>query len=186
MGSTLMAAFIAKASMDDDDEEEGFIQNLLKTKMGRRFLQKHLPLGVAMLSPYVYGGNTAKDNALDRVLTMVDTYTGKDFESYGNLRKSLKFAKTDEERNEVWGKFWGNLFTTYNVNQPEQLIKFRDAIESAFDTDEIRDVEENEKRSKELYQEIDSFIDGFLINGAISAAQRAANPNEDVNRFTKK
>jgi len=185
MGSTVMAAFITKAlvSGHDEDDEEWF-SNLMQTKSGRRFIQKHLPMGVAMAAAAT--SSDGKSNSLDMVFNMLDTYTGKDFDTYKNLRLSLKYAKTDEERNEVWGKFWGNLWTTYNVNQPEQIIKLRDVFESAYDSDKIKTVEENEKISKEIYKNIDGIVDGFLINGAIDAFRRGLDPDKNVNRFTKK
>ena len=185
MGSLAMAAFITKALTDGHDEEdEGWFANLMKTKTGRRFIQKHLPMGIAMSTSAIYGNG--KDNNLDMVFNMLDTYTGQDFDRYKNLRTSLKYAKTEEDRDEVWAKFWGNLWTTYNVNQPEQLIKFKDAFKSAFDSDEIKTVEENEKISKEIYKSIDGIVDGFLVNGAIDAFIRGIDPNQNVNRFIKK
>jgi len=184
MGSTVMAAFITKALVEghDEDDEEWF-SNLMKTKSGRRFIQKHLPMGIAMSTSAIYGNG--KDNNLDMVFNMLDTYTGKDFDTYKNLRTSLKYAKTDDERNEVWGKFWGNLWTTYNVNQPEQIIKLRDVFQSAYDSDKIKTVEENEKIAKDIYKSVDGIVDGFLINGAIDALRRGLDPNKNVNRFTK-
>lgn len=185
MGSLAMAAFIAKglAEGHDDDDEE-WLSNLMKTKSGRRFIQKHLPMGLAMSTSAIYGNG--KDNNLDMLFNMLDTYTGKDFDTYKNLRTSLKYAKTDEERNEVWGKFWGNLWTTYNINQAEQITKLKDVFQSAYDSDKIKTVEENEKIAKEVYKNVDGIVDGFLINGAIDALQRATNPDENFNRFTKK
>lgn len=186
MGSTVMAAFIAKAIAEGhDDDDEGWFSNLMKTKTGRRFIQKHLPMGIAMSAPALYGNG--KDNSLDMVFNMLDTYTGQDFDSYKNLRKSLSMAKNNEdERNEVWAKFWGNMITTYNINQPEQIIKLKDVFQSAHDSDKIKTVEENEKISKEIYKNIDGIVDGFLINGAIDAFLRIGNPDEKFNRFTKK
>ena len=156
----------------------------MKTKTGRRFIQKHLPMGIAMAAPAIYGNG--KDNELDMVFNMLDTYTGKDFDNYKNLRTSLKYAKTDEDRKEVWGKFWGNLFTTYNVNQPEQIIKLKDVINSAYNSDEIKTVEQNEKIAKDIYKNVDGIVDGFLINGAIDAFKRGIDPEQNVNRFIKK
>lgn len=185
MGSLAMAAFIAKglAEGHDDDDEE-WLSNLMKTKSGRRFIQKHLPMGLAMSTSAIYGNG--KDNNLDMLFNMLDTYTGKDFDTYKNLRTSLKYAKTDEERSEVWGKFWGNLWTTYNINQAEQITKLKDVFQSAYDSDKIKTVEENEKIAKEVYKNVDGIVDGFLINGAIDALQRATNPDKNFNRFTKK
>ncbi|HCU06583.1 MAG TPA: hypothetical protein DIC42_03265 [Holosporales bacterium] len=185
MGSTVMAAFITKGLAEGhDDEDESWFANLMKTKTGRRFIQKHLPMGVAMSASAIYGNG--KDNQLDMVFNMLDTYTGQDFDRYKNLRTSLKYAKTDEDREEVWAKFWGNLFTTYNVNQLEQIIRFKDAFNSAFDSDEIKTVEENEKISKNIYRNIDGIVDGFLINGAFDAFRRGIDPEQKVNRFSKK
>jgi hypothetical protein len=185
MGSKVMSAFIIKGlteGHDDDDEE--WLSNLMKTKSGRRFIQKHLPMGVAMATAAT--SNDKKGNTLDMILNMFDTYTGKDFDTYKNLRTSLNYAKTDEERNEVWGKFLGNLWTTYNINQVEQITKLKDVFQSAYDSDKIKTVEENEKIAKEVYKNVDGIVDGFLINGAINALQRATNPDENFNRFTKK
>jgi len=185
MGTTAMAAFITKALIEGgDDEDEGWMANLMKTKSGRRFLQKHLPMGIALSAPAIYGNG--KDNELDMVFNMLDTYTGRDFDTYGNLRTSLKYAKGQEERNEVWAKFWGNMSTTYNTNQLEQIQKLKDVLKSAADSDEIKTVEENEKISKEIYRNIDGIVDGFLINGAIDAFRRTMNPDQQFNRFSKK
>lgn len=184
MGSIAMAAFIAKglAEGHDEDDEEWF-SNLMETKSGRRFIQKHLPMGIAMSASAIYGNG--KDNNLDMVFNMLDTYTGKDFDTYKNLRTSLKYAKTEDDRKEVWGKFWGNLWTTYNVNQPEQIIKLRDVFQSAYDKDKIKTVQENEQIAKEIYTNIDGIVDGFLVNGAIDAFRRGLDPEKNVNRFTK-
>lgn len=185
MGSLAMAAFIAKGLAEGhDDDDENWLSNLMKTKSGRRFIQKHLPMGLAMSTSAIYGNG--KDNNLDMLFNMLDTYTGKDFDTYKNLRTSLKYAKTDEERNEVWGKFWGNLWTTYNINQTEQITKLKDVFQSAYDSDKIKTVEENEKIAKDVYKNVDGIVDGFLINGAIDALQRATNPDKNFNRFTKK
>lgn len=184
MGSTVMAAFITKAMIQGhDDDDEGWFSNLMETKSGRRFIQKHLPLGVALAAPAIYGNG--KDNELDLVFNMLDTYTGRDFDSYGNLRTSLKYAKGEEERSEVWAKFWGNMSTTYNTNQLEQITKLQDVLGS-MNTGKIKTVEENEKISKEIYKNIDGIMDGFLINGAIDAFRRTMNPKQKFNRFMKK
>jgi len=185
MGSIAMAAFITKGLAEGhDDDDESWFSNLMQTKSGRRFIQKHLPMGIAMSASAIYGNG--KDNNLDMVFNMLDTYTGKDFDTYKNLRTSLKYAKTEDERAEVWGKFWGNLWTTYNVNQPEQIIKLKDVFQSAYDSDKIKTVEENEKISKEIYKNIDGIVDGFLVNGAIDAFRRGIDPEQNVNRFIKK
>jgi len=185
IGSIAMAAFIAKGLAEGHDEDdEGWFSNLMKTKSGRRFIQKHLPMGIAMATAAT--SNDGKNNTLDMVLNMLDTYTGQDFDSYKNLKKSLFYAKNDDERKEVWAKFWGNLWTTYNVNQAEQIIKLKDVFQSAYDSDKIKTVEENEKISKEIYKNIDGIVDGFLVNGAIDAFRRGIDPEQNVNRFTKK
>lgn len=185
MGSSLMAAFITKALMqaEPDDEDKEWLANLMKTKTGRRFIQKHLPLGLAMATPALYGNG--KDNQLDMVLDMLDTYTGQDFDSYKNLRSSLNKAKSDDEKEEVWAKFMGNLWTTYNINQVEQIEKLKDVIHSAYDTGEIKTVQQNESISKQIYKSVDGIMDGFLINGAIDGLGRAMNPDERFNRFSK-
>ena len=186
MGSTAMAAFVAKAlaSNGDDDDKEAtdWFANLMATKSGRRFIQKHLPLGIALLGPTLY--KPSKAHAIDMAFDMLNTYTGKDFETYNNLLKSLKYAHDDDERNEVWSKFWGNLTTTYNVNQPEQIVRYIDVVKSAFDSDKIADVEENEAISKEIYKSADGIIDNFLLNGAIDAARRVADPDRDYIRYS--
>lgn len=184
MGSIAMAAFIAKGLAEGHDEDdEDWFSNLMATKTGRRFIQKHLPMGIAMSASAIYGNG--KDNNMDMVFNMLDTYTGKDFDNYKNLRTSLKYAKTEDDRKEVWAKFWGNLWTTYNVNQPEQIIKLKDVFQSAYDKDKIKTVEENERIAKEIYTSIDGIVDGFLINGAIDAFRRGFDPDKNVNRFTK-
>jgi len=185
MGSIAMAVFITKGLAEGhDDDDESWFSNLMQTKSGRRFIQKHLPMGIAMSASAIYGNG--KDNNLDMVFNMLDTYTGKDFDTYKNLRTSLKYAKTEDDRKEVWGKFWGNLWTTYNVNQAEQIIKLKDVFQSAYDSDKIKTVEENEKISKEIYKNVDGIVDAFLINGAIDAFRRGIDPEENVNRFIKK
>lgn len=188
MGSAAMAAFITKALIskgdDDNKETQDWFANLMATKTGRRFIQKHLPLGIAMAGSMIYKNNP-NDHAIDKAFDMLDTYTGKDFETYGNLRKSFKFAKTDAQRNEVLGKFFGNLVTTYNVNQPEQMVKFIDVVKSMFDSDKISDVKENEAISKEVYKSAEGIIDNFLINGAIDAVRRSADPHQRYNRFSQ-
>lgn len=186
MGSTAMAAFIAKALASKGDEDDGeakdWFANLMATKSGRRFIQKHMPLGIAMLGPTLY--KPSKAHAIDMMFDMLDTYTGKDFDKYNNLLKSLKYAKDDDERNEVWSKFWGNLTTTYNANQPEQVVKFIDVVKSAYDSDKIASVEENEAISKEIYKSAEGIMDNFLINGAIDAANRFFDPEKSYNRYT--
>lgn len=180
MGSTIMAAFIAKALVDDnDDEDDDWFANLMKTKTGRRFIQKHMPLAVAMSAPALYESKD-KESGMDRVFNMLETYTGKDFDTYTNLRQSLKYAKTEDDRKEVLAKFFGNLWTTYNVNQAEQVVKMIDVMKSASDSDNIKTVEENEKTAKDVYKSIDGVVDGFLINGAIDAFSRGMQ-----NRFLK-
>lgn len=186
MGSTILAAFIAKslAKGDEDDEEgEDWFKNLMSTKSGRRFIQKHMPLGIAMTGPMLYKEGNGK--AIDMAFDMLNTYTGKDFDSYNNLLRSLKYAKGDDERNEVWAKFWGNMSTTYNVNQAEQIIKFIDVVKSASDKEAIMDVKDNEQISKSIYKNAEGVIDNFLINGAIDAARRGIDPEQNYNRFSE-
>jgi len=107
MGSTAMALFVlnalAKGEDGDDGEDESWFENLMQTKTGRRFIQKFFPVGIAMLTPSFYGDKDKKgEYRIDNILSMFDTYTGKDFDSYVNLRKSLKYAGDDEdERDEV-------------------------------------------------------------------------------------
>lgn len=189
MGSVIMAAFIAKSLAkggDDDDEEDadGFFNNLMQTKTGRRFIQKHLPLGIAMSAPYLYNSD-ANDDGVERFLNMVQVYTGSDFNTMSNLKRGLKYAKTPEDKEEVWGKFAGGIFTTYNVNQPEQFIKFKDVLQSAFNKDKISTVRENEAISRAMYKDVDGAVDAFFINGIIDALKRASDPDKKYNRFAK-
>ena len=103
---------------------------------------------------------------------MFNIYTGQDFDRYQNLMQALKKAKTDDDRNEVWSKFMGNMMMTYNVNQVEQITKFRDAFASAMDSNEISAVEWDEKVSKDIYKQADGIVDNFFINGVFQAVNR--------------
>lgn len=177
MGSIVMAAFIAyilaERAGDDDEEEEaiGWFANLMKTTSGRRFIQKHFPLAISMVAPFYYKSDKKQD-PLNRVFDMMEAYAGTDFNSFTNLRKGLKYAKTDEDVAEVWGKYFGNMATTYNVNQPEQFLKFKDVIDSGLDSEKISDVEENQDKSKQIYKSVEGFWEAFFLNGMIDALTR--------------
>jgi hypothetical protein len=191
MGSLAMAAFIAKALIggvgSDDDDSEDWFHNLMKTKTGRRFAQKHLPIGIALTAPLFYQKKgKASDTQLTMMADMFDVYTGKDFSAYSNLMRSLKYAKTDEERHDVWSKFAGGMVTSYNVNQPEQTIRFLDAINGIFDKNKIGVIKDNEEISKEIYKQTEGVVDNFLINGAIDAIRRTIDEHQHYNRFVKR
>lgn len=193
MGSIVMAAFIAKAILengddddDDDKEAENWLYNLMQTKSGRRFIQKHLPLGISLVAPSLYHSESEKErDKIEAVLEMVQVYTGSDFNTMRNFQQGMKYAKSDEDKKEVYAKLVGGLWTTYNLTQPEQFIKFKDVVESAMDKKEISTVEENQEISKEIYKSIEGVVDAFMVNGAIDALQRAYNPKEKFNRFIK-
>lgn len=190
MGSIAMAAFITKALLSgggDDDDTEGWFKNLMATKTGRKFTQKHLPIGIALMTPIFYQD---KDKATDTGLTMMadmfDVYTGKDFNAYSNFFKSMKYAKTDEDRHDVIAKFIGGLVTTYNVNQAEQTVRFIDAVNGVFDKNKIGEIKDDEAISKEIYKSTEGIVDNFLINGAIDAARRTVDQHQNYNRYIKR
>jgi hypothetical protein len=174
MGSIVMGTFVlnalAKGKDDDDEEENSYIKNLLATKAGRRFLQKHLPLGLSMLAPYMYGDDDAE---ILPVLEMFNTYTGGDFDKFDNLRMALKKAKNDEaEKRDVWAKFIGGFLPTYNVNQPEQVVKFWHTLQSGLDKNQTSAVEWDQEVSKDIYTQAEGIWENMTINGLIEAISR--------------
>lgn len=186
MGTAAMAGFILKAykpKPEDDDEEvqedDNWISRLMKTKTGQRFLQKHFPLVISMLAPALYkGAPKDKDHFIDRVFKMIDVYTGTDFNTFTSLKKGLDFAKTDEDRDEVWAKFVSSLTPGFNVNQGEQIIKFQDAVSSMFDKKNIRKVQNDEEITKRVYKSVEGVMEAFWLNGVFEAITRP-----DYNRY---
>lgn len=188
VGSTALAMFILKnwGYDDEDDNKDDGLANLMQTKTGRRLMQKHLPMAVNLAAACIYeSGDSKKSNALDNFMQAFSTYTGKDFDAYSNLMTGLKYAKTDDDKKEVWVKAMGSMLPTYNLNQAEQLTKFKDVAGSFFDKDKISDVQANQEVSKEMYKSVEGMMDAYFVNGGVDAMQRFFS-KEPFNRFNQK
>jgi hypothetical protein len=184
VGSAVMAGFIlsAMAKGDDDDEEEveGFIANLMKSRSGRALMQKFLPVAVAMLAPFLYEDEKGR-KGLANVIEMLVNYLGTEAGSWGTFLRNIKKAKTEEDYNKTLGALAGGTLPTYNVNQAEQIQKFVDVMKSAMDSKKLEDVENDEEITRDIYRETEGFIDNLFRSGIIDAVTRP-----DFNRYDAK
>ena len=130
-------------------------------------------------------GGSKQSKVFDNFAEALSTYTGKDFDAYSNLVTGLKYAKTDEDVKEVWTKSIGSMLPTFNLNQAEQLTKFKDVARSFFDKDAISDVEKNQETSKQMYKSLEGVMDAYFINGGVDAMRRFFS-DEPFNRFNEK
>lgn len=189
MGTLAIGGFIAKKLSDDEDDEEdkGWVANLMQTKSGRRLLQKYLPLGVNVAASLLYDVNDKKmDTKMERLMDVLSNTTGQSYDKWTNVKTAISRAKTDEDVWKATASYFGGSLPTLNINQAEQITKFATTLKSAVDEDGISDVKKQENVSKAIYKQAETAIDAMMTNGAIDAFKRILSEDEQFNRFKKK
>jgi hypothetical protein len=186
--STLAMSAIVLAHLFDDDEEEGWFDeimtNLMQTKSGQREIAKQLPLSMALLSIIAYSSKDKKLN--DKGTRVIETFVqllGRSDKSFEYLQKDIKDAKTTEQKLVAVTKYVGGIWNG-NINQIEQLTKTGHVLKSATNKDFIKVVKRDEKLSRELYDEMNDYTSAFLGNGIISSMMRFFS-DEDYNRYER-
>lgn len=188
MGTLLIGGFITKRLLEDEEEDDtDWVNNLMQTKSGRRLLQKYMPLGVNIAASFLYDVDDKKmDTKMERLLDVLSNTTGQSYDKWSNFKTSVSRVSKGDDIGKAIASFIGGAAPTFNINQAEQITKFRTTLQSALDEKNIDEVKRQEKISKLIYKEAETWIDAAATNGAIEAIGRALNSEEKFNRFSKK
>ena len=186
--SIALSTALTMAFMFDDDEDEGWfdemMNNLMQTKSGQREIAKQMPLQIAIISIFAYN---SKDKKLsDKGTRIIETFVqmlGRGDKSFEYLKKDYENAKTSDKKAVAVAKYLGGVWNG-NINQMEQITKTKHVMLSAFDKSYITQVKKDEKIAKEIYKDMDDYTSAFLGNGIISSILRISN-GEDFDRFDK-
>lgn len=183
MGSMAIMGIVAKATFDDDDEDSLF-SNLLETKSGQGLITKLMPMGVALVSPFLYSDDDKGKKTWEIFKNMVGRYTGQGVGKQAEyLTRDLSKARDANDYGMALAGFFNSYIPTFNINQGEQITRFIHDVGSAFDTSKISEVEWDERVSKDIYRDAETIMDKILINGAIDAIRRSLSSDEVYNRF---
>lgn len=180
--SAMVAMYLLKGSGDDD--EYTWVENLLSTKSGRRLLTKETTLGMA-IAAIISSRNTETDfdEMSERIGLLTETMGGNKASIVSKLMRDLKNSKSEEDDQKAIGDALKNLTVQGNLNQGEQITQFANTLESAFSGD-TQNVLQDEATSKQIYKEMEGFVDGFMGNGMINSLQRIYS-NEPYNRYSQ-
>ena len=186
--SIALSTALTMAFMFDDDEDEGWfdemMNNLMQTKSGQREIAKQMPLQIAIASIFAYN---SKDKKLsDKGTRIIETFVqmlGRGDKSFEYLKKDYENAKTSDKKAVAVAKYLGGVWNG-NINQMEQITKTKHVMLSAFDKSYITQVKKDEKIAKEIYKDMDDYTSAFLGNGIMSSILRISN-GEDFDRFDK-
>lgn len=173
MGSLAMAGTLAYyLSMDDEDEEETFLNNLMQTATGRKLIARFVPLAASSI---VLTMGDVKDKKLDskmeRLMEFLSQVSGKKYDSWEGLKQGVTRAKDEDDYKTALAQYISGFFSI-NINQDEQVTRFYHTLQSALDPSYISEVQEDEKISKDVYKSINNAQDAILINGAIDKVKR--------------
>jgi len=185
VGTLAMTGYALKKSFGDDDDDD-WIDNLMKTKSGRLFLYKELPLGMALMATIMSTQNKNTVDRLERMAEYLGQLSGTDRDAMSRLVRDMRSAKTESEHSKSVYAFLASFPPSGNLNQAEQVTKTIDVVKSAFDKDKIGAVKRDETLTKATYAQLQSLMDYYLQNGMIQTITRAADPNKPLNRFEKK
>jgi hypothetical protein len=190
MGTLAIGAFVAKKLSDDEDDEEdkGWVSNLMQTKSGRRMLQKYLPLGINVAASLLYDVKDKKmDTKMERLLDVLSNTTGQSYDKWTNVKTAISRAKKDGDVYKAAASYFGGSLPTLNINQAEQITKFYTTLQSAIDADYVSEVKKQEEISKAIYKQQEDWVDALMTNGAIEAFQRwFFDDDGKFNRFKEK
>lgn len=183
-GSALMAMTALWMLKGNDDDEYGFIENLLKTKDGRKLLGKEATTGMFIMA-VLSAKNTETDfDGMDERLKAIAVQMGGAKASIvESFLDDYKRAKNEDDKKEAVGSVISKLLPSGNLNQVEQIQQFYDTFQSGL-TGETADVLTNQAITKEQYKKMEGFIDGLMGNGIYQSIMRAYS-DKPYNRYKK-
>lgn len=184
MGTALMAMtalWMLKGNGDDD--EYGFIENLLKTKDGRKLLGKEATTGMFIMAVLMAKNTETDFDGMDERLQAIAVQMGGARASaLEQLIEDLKRSKTDSDKATALGSFMSKGLPSGNLNQAEQIKQFYDTFQSGI-TGDANDVLTNQEISKQQYKKMEGFVDGLMGNGMYQSALRMLG-EEPYNRYS--
>ena len=189
IASLALTTAIVMAFAFDDDEEEGWfdeiMNNLMQTKYGQRFIAKVLPMQMAFTAILAYKVKDKKiGSKLKMTLDLFMNLMSQNETTYDYFVKDMQKAKSLEDVALAATKFLGSMYNA-NINQIEQLTRNGHVMKSALDKDYINVVKNDERIAKNIYEEMDTIGEAAVNNGFISSIMRLFS-GKDYDRYDRK
>lgn len=168
----MVGVILSYLGADDDDEDESLFNNLMQTKSGRKLIARWVPMGAAIaISSLEEIEDRNYDTKMERAFDYLSQVTGKRYDTWESLKKSIGRVKEDEDYGVIAAQVLGSFFSV-NLNQDEQVTKFYHTLQSGLDASYIDVVNNDEEISKNTYKDAETAMDAFLINGVFDKMMR--------------
>ena len=185
--SLAMTAIIAAAFIFDDDDEEGWFDemmaNFMETKSGQKWIAKEFPTTLAAFSMLHYSKKDSEKYLKLAEIPLQMASVGQD----NQLTYFMKYLKKSKGNKEAIGiavsKFIGSTWNG-NINQLEQITATKHILQSGFDRTAISDIRRDEAVMKKQYASMDDIGSAYMNTGIMTTAYRIA--TGDANRLNKK
>lgn len=174
IGTTLMASYVLTRASKDDGEDDDWLSNLMKTKEGRKYLFKMLPMGIAMVAVLSQKSKNPKD--ADLFKNLVEFYSqvsGSNNSPVSRLSEAWSSSKSEADKREALVSFISSYIPSGNLNQVEDIQRNIDVLQSAQDPNYIDKVEQNQKIASDNYKAMSGIMDYIVGNGWASTILRS-------------
>lgn len=174
LGTTAMMLY-GLSMWGDDEEEKGIydeaLNNLYKTKSGRRFINKFLPIGLSIMAIFDAESDDARQNKWNRFADIATTHLDM-LSGIDGFMETIKNPKIPNDKKvDALISLISNSYSA-NISQNEQITRFKHILESIKKDDGIVKVITDEQIAREAYMGVEDIWDIIIGQGAIRQMQR--------------